>query len=211
MRLARLLALASAVPPKFDQRRLASVVASANGQLTVPCRTEADTAALGAAIAAAARAGDVVLLRGDYGAGKTCLARGFLRRWLADPNELVTSPSYLIDNVYPDEGRALQPGVTVHHMDLWRLPEGKASQLIDLDHVFTECVSLIEWPDRLGDAMPAEHLAVHLAIGDSNQGLQVDEEVGPEDQPRIATLTAVGGRWEHVLTSNAQLQTIVRK
>ena len=55
-----------------------------------------------------------------------------MRRWLSSPDELVTSPSYLIDIVYPDEsGAAVAPGVTVHHMDLWRLPEGKISQLVD--------------------------------------------------------------------------------
>ena len=58
-----------------------------------------DTIALGAKLASLARQGDVVLLHGDYGAGKTCLARGFVRCWYSDPTEQVTSPSYLIDNV----------------------------------------------------------------------------------------------------------------
>ena len=120
----------------------------------------------------------------------------------------MTSPSYLIDNVYPDdEGRALQPGVTVHHMDLWRLPEGKAAQLIDLERVFGDCVSLVEWPDRLGEALPAEHLAVYLAImcQESNDRSAVDATVELEeleDQPRVATLTAVGTSWESRLRSN---------
>ena len=47
-----------------------------------------------------------MLLGGDYGAGKTALCRGFVREWYGAPGELVTSPSYLIDNVYPDDGRA---------------------------------------------------------------------------------------------------------
>ena len=105
------LALATALPPRTriaEQRRSMMAVASLAGRsLSVKCPTQSDTLALGAALATVAKAGDVVLLRGDYGAGKTCLARGFLRAWFDDPDELVTSPSYLIDNVYPDdEGRA---------------------------------------------------------------------------------------------------------
>lgn len=193
-----------------------------------------DTLALGNKLAQLCNPGDVIFLQGDYGAGKTCLARGFVRRWLSDPYEQVTSPSYLIDNVYPDpDGLAVSPGVTVHHMDLWRLPDGKVTQLVDLPAVFRDCVSLIEWPQRLGEAStPNERLEVHLAIqdvpaeaevgGDDGRGPsnasplapeRLDDAAGPsqeeEDceyddeyddepppQPRVATLRAVGARWE---------------
>ena len=188
------LALASALPPRTriaEQRRSTMAVASFAGRsLSVKCPTQSDTLALGAALASVAKAGDVVLLRG----------------WFDDPDELVTSPSYLIDNVYPDdEGRALQPGVTVHHMDLWRLPEGKAAQLIDLERVFVDCISLVEWPDRLGEALPAEHLAVHLAIkgqeGNDRSAVDATEELEELEEPRVATLTAVGASWESRLRS----------
>ena len=156
--------------------------------------TSADTLALGARIAQLAQPGDQILLRGDYGAGKTCLTRGFVRAWLQSPDEPVTSPSYLIDNVYPDDdGSALCAGVTVHHMDLWRLAEGKVTELVDLPHVFTECVSLIEWPDRLGAAnVPAAYLAVDL-VHDAPP--DDEEEDFDDDAPRTATLTAVGDAW----------------
>lgn len=116
-------------------------------ELTVPLPTTTHTLMLGSSLATLVSAGDTLLLHGDYGAGKTALARGFLQRWFAAEGGVaggVTSPSYLIDNCYPDEtGGALLPGVAVHHMDLWRLPEGKIAQLVDLPNVFTECVSLI--------------------------------------------------------------------
>ena len=181
---------------------------TASGQLTLA--GVADTLELGAQLAGLARVGDVVLLHGDYGAGKTCLARGFIRRWYADPSELVTSPSYLIDNVYDDpDGYALLPHVTVHHMDLWRLPEGKISQLVDLPSVFAECVSLIEWPQRLGDLAPQSYLDVRIAIVptaasaasddrplDERAGADDDVDSGDDDeQPRLVTLTAKGERW----------------
>lgn len=159
-----------------------------------------------------------MLLHGDYGAGKTCLARGFLRHWYSDPREQVTSPSYLIDNVYDDpDSLALLPGVTVHHMDLWRLPEGKIQQLVDLPHVFSQCVSLIEWPERLGaELTPPAYLDVRLDIlGDDGEEAMAkfdrgaDERVtvleGVDDeQPRLATLTAYGEEWELRLESIAE-------
>ena len=166
-------------------RRFSMVMSHATVALDDP----EDTMALGAHIAEASAAGCVVLLDGDYGAGKTCLARGFVQRWLSDPDEAVTSPSYLIDNVYDDiDGRALCPGVTVHHMDLWRLPEGKAAQLIDFSHVFSECVSLIEWPEKLGAGlMPEQRLEVRLTH--AADPLE-DDECG-----RVARLVPVGETW----------------
>lgn len=183
---------------------------AANGATTVELPSVVEAQALGARIASVARAGDVVLLDGAYGAGKTCLARGFVRGWYNDPTELVTSPSYLIDNLYDDDGRARVPGVAVHHMDLWRLDEGKVAQLVDLPRVFYECVSLIEWPERLGaEHTPAEHLRVTLDFAEADGGADgraaragsADEEADAgwdedEDQPRVATLKAVGRQWE---------------
>ena len=155
---------------------------------TVALDDPEDTMSLGACIAELSAAGDVVLLDGDYGAGKTCLARGFVQRWLSDPEEAVTSPSYLIDNVYPDDGRALCAGVTVHHMDLWRLPEGKAAQLIDFPHVFSECVSLIEWPEKLGaELMPVQRLEVRLT--------HAADPLLEDEGGRVAHLEPVGETW----------------
>ena len=208
---ALLLPLRTSLPPRLlSSTTSGSGSGSASLSLTLLCVD--DTLALGAALAELSRPGDAILLDGDYGAGKTCLARGFVRRWYADPTEQVTSPSYLIDNVYDDpEGRALQSGVVVHHMDLWRLPEGKIEQLVDLPKVFGECVSLIEWPERLGDAlMPAEYLELRLEIlgeeGGSSEAApsedvkaEEEEEVEEDEQPRIATLIARGDEWERRL------------
>ena len=132
------------------------------------------------------------------------------------------SPSYLIDNVYDDpDGVATLPGVSVHHMDLWRLPKGKISQLVDLPHIFSACVCLIEWPHLLGaDLMPPTYLDVHLSIrdvgGDGGDGVEGAESAEAEarssagaaaadlfekneEGPRVATLTARGDEWERRL------------
>eukprot|EP00966_Prymnesium_polylepis_P248987 5756654-Prymnesium_polylepis.1 len=193
----------AALTPRAGHRLAScSVVASAAPHSRVLASAE-DTLELGGRLAELAQPGDTVLLCGDYGAGKTCLARGFLQHWFDSPDELVTSPSYLIDNVYPDDGRARCRGVTVHHMDLWRLPEGKIDKLVDLPSVYAECVSLIEWPERLGsDLMPREHLTLSLTIDASDtapdDGAAADAEL-EDDQPRIATFVAQGARWSERL------------
>jgi len=175
-----------------------------------PLPAASDTQALAAELASLARAGDAFLLYGGYGAGKTCFAQGFIRAWLGDPVGLyVTSPSYLIDNTYPDEdGSAMQPGVTVHHMDLWRLPEGKVGQLVDLPQVFSECVSLIEWPERLrDDEVPASAntLEVHLTLDDAAAAIVADPVAAAEaieeglDLQRWVRLVPRSQSWEQRL------------
>ena len=84
-------------------------------------------------------------------------------------------------------------------MDLWRLPEGKIAELVDLPSVFAEAVSLIEWPQKLGALMPSAYLDVELRMVAS-------PEVGEEDDdaPREAVLTAVGDAWAQRLAGIAE-------
>lgn len=181
-----------------------------------PLPTVRDTQQLAAQLAALCRAGDTLLLFGGYGSGKTCFAQGFIKAWLGEPDGLyVTSPSYLIDNTYPDEdGSALQPGVTVHHMDLWRLPEGKVGQLVDLPHIFSECVSLIEWPERLVDGeIPAGAgvLEVHLRLDDEAAAVVADPVAAAEaveeglDLQRWVRLVPRAHAWEQRLQTLSEL------
>ena len=69
-----------------------------NRTLTLTLGDPNATRSLGAILASVAREGDAILLRGDYGAGKTCLARGFLRRWYSNPAKLVSPPLTRIGN-----------------------------------------------------------------------------------------------------------------
>ncbi len=170
-------------------RAAARACASRAPVATVSLQRARDTRALGARLAQIAGAGDVVLLTGEYGAGKTCLAGGFVRGWFGDPPGLiVTSPSYLIDNVYADEGGPGRvTGVAVHHMDLWRLPEGKISELVDLPAVFARDVSLIECAHRrlpLRSARLPGHIS---AISRPHLG-RWPERLGTELTPRSRLL-----------------------
>jgi len=127
------------------------------GAVTLRLDGEAATARLGALLAARARPGDSILLSGPYGAGKTALARAFLRAAAGDPHLVVPSPSFTLVQTY-----ALAGGVTAWHFDLWRL--GGAADLAELgwDEALSGIV-LVEWPERLGPLAPPGALSVSLA------------------------------------------------
>jgi tRNA threonylcarbamoyladenosine biosynthesis protein TsaE len=117
----------------------------------------AATEALAAAVAALARPGDVILLEGPFGAGKTAFARAFLRAASADPALEVPSPSFTLVQSYDTR---LGP---VHHFDLWRL-DGPAAMLeLGWDEATADIV-LAEWPERLGALRPPGALEVRLGL-----------------------------------------------
>ena len=124
--------------------------------LSIVLADEAATARLGADLAAAAKPGDVFALHGDLGAGKTTLARGFIRAMAGDADMEVPSPTFTLVQTY--EAR-----IPVRHFDLYRL--GGAAELEEL--AFEEDrqsgATLVEWPERAGDAMPADRIDVTLS------------------------------------------------
>lgn len=175
------------------------------------------TEALGAALAHEAQRGDVFFLRGELGSGKTSLARGFLRRFFGNPTLDVPSPSYLLHFAYessdsapaggaaPDSedgapqattqrfhasSSSLVPGCPVHHIDPFRLPEGKIASLIDFEAIFS-AIALVEWPDRLGDQLVSAEHPRRLEIR--------FEGFGPQAEGRVLTLRAVGDRWREAV------------
>jgi tRNA threonylcarbamoyladenosine biosynthesis protein TsaE len=102
----------------------------------------AETEALGAALAAELRPGDVVLIEGDLGAGKTTFVRGACRRLgVSCP---VTSPTFTIGQRYrPDR----EPGLAVSHVDLYRLSslDGEDPDLL-ADYLAEDAIAFVEWP-----------------------------------------------------------------
>mmetsp|Transcript_8305 Transcript_8305/g.9558 ORF Transcript_8305/g.9558 Transcript_8305/m.9558 type:complete len:273 (-) Transcript_8305:366-1184(-) len=147
---------------------------------------------VGAVLSIASGPGDVILLDGDLGAGKTCFSRGFIRSRTGFGDIRVTSPTYLLSNTYPaDNGE-----VIIHHMDLYRLSEGKEEDLepLNLDHVLLQCISLIEWPSRLGEKIPSERLDVTFRIDiDSSDSDDAHDDL--EEVTRSLILKAHGEKW----------------
>ena len=124
----------------------------------------AATEMLAGYLASVARAGDCILLEGPLGAGKTALARGFLRAATGDPAIEVPSPSFTLVQSYDTR---IGP---VFHYDLWRLDGSAALTELDWEEAL-DGVVLVEWPDRLGTLRPADALTVTLSLrqGDARQ------------------------------------------
>lgn len=120
----------------------------------------ADTEALAAALAARARARDVLALSGGLGAGKTAFARGFIRaRPGGEGIAEVPSPTFTLVQVYD------LPGAAVWHFDLYRLARPDDAWELGIEEAFADAISLIEWPDRLGALLPETRLDVELSAG----------------------------------------------
>ncbi|CAM2006994.1 tRNA (adenosine(37)-N6)-threonylcarbamoyltransferase complex ATPase subunit type 1 TsaE [Acanthopleuribacter pedis] len=108
-------------------------------------KNDAETRAVAALFAAEVSAGQVILLQGDLGAGKTTFVRGFCEGLEPDKAWEVDSPTYTIVNHYP-----IGPGID--HIDLYRLEGPEALESIDLDGILaSDTLTFIEWPERLAD------------------------------------------------------------
>lgn len=116
------------------------------------------TTCLAGRVAALARRGDVILLEGPLGAGKTEFARAFLRAATDDQALEVPSPTFTLVQAYTTR---LGP---VHHFDLWRLDGPAALHELGWDEARDDIV-LVEWPDRLGLLRPTDALSVALQPG----------------------------------------------
>lgn len=133
-----------------------------------------ETRALAGAIAELAVAGDVILLAGELGAGKTAFSQGFGAA--LGVTEQITSPTFTLARHY--RGR-----LDLHHVDVYRLE--RLSELADIgvsELIDAGGVLLIEWGDAVAPALPADYLEVRLTYGDA-------------DDDRSLELRTVGGRW----------------
>lgn len=120
---------------------------------------EAATAGLAARLAARARMGDVIGLSGELGSGKTTFARAFIRA-LGEGTEEVPSPTFTLVEIYAFAGKP-----PVWHFDLYRVAAAAEIYELGVEEAFAEGISLIEWPERLGALLPAEHLLLALTQG----------------------------------------------
>ena len=134
------------------------------------CRSEGETFALGERAGSRLSGGEIILLSGPLGAGKTVFVKGLAQALELDPEE-VTSPSFTLVN--PHHGRLL-----LYHIDLYRLDEGvAAAHAVDLDEILTDenAVVVIEWAERMG-RYPLPHKVWRISIA------------GDGDEPRRVTV-----------------------
>lgn len=149
-----------------------------NATLLLP--DPAATSALARAVAPRLAPGDLVGLAGGLGAGKSHFARALIAARLAavGRDEDVPSPSYTLVQTYDLDG------VELWHADLYRLGDPSEVAELGLEEAFATAICLVEWPDRLGPALPPRRLTLTLDF------------VPAAPDARRATLGARGGGWD---------------
>ena len=123
---------------------------------------EAGMQFVGDLIAGELRAGDVLALSGDLGAGKTTLARAIIRAWLDADDAEVPSPTFALAQIY-DGARG-----RITHFDFYRLESVAEAAETGLDEAIALGATLVEWPERAASLLPADRLDIR--IGDIDNG-----------------------------------------
>ena len=146
--------------------------------LAVCTRSSDETRALGAALAGVCLGGDLIVLTGDLGAGKTTFTQGLASGLGVEA--AVTSPTFTLAHRY--EG-----SLVVNHLDVYRLEH--LSEVTDLglpELLDGEAVTLIEWGEAIAPALPSSYLQVRLALGAADDDRRVAfEAVGPRSEARV--------------------------
>ena len=133
-------------------------------------RSAAETEAFGALLAGLLTPGDIVLLRGDLGSGKTTLVRGACRSFGID--EPVTSPTFTIGHLY--HGTAL-----IAHLDLYRFDGLSHAEWGDLEPYFDGTIAFVEWPDAGHGALPPAAISLLLEhVGLDERRISADAAAG---------------------------------
>jgi tRNA threonylcarbamoyladenosine biosynthesis protein TsaE len=156
--------------------------------MQLPLRDPDATEALGHALAATQVMPAVVYLHGDLGAGKSTLARAWLRA--LGVTGTIRSPTYTLVERYP-----LQGGGEALHLDLYRIGGAGELEFLALDDA-AGALWLVEWPERGGGALPAADLQIDLAVA------------GAGRTAGLSSLTPDGREWLMRLSNYAGLQLL---
>ena len=127
---------------------------------------EAATAAFGAELAATLKSGDLILLEGDLGAGKTALARAVIRALAGDPDLEVPSPTFALVQPYRAGSHA------VLHADLYRLADPREVDELGLFED-PQAIVLVEWAERAPELADRADVVVELSIPEGGAGRNV--------------------------------------
>ena len=125
-------------------------------------RSPEQTRRIGMRLGGVLRAGDLICLQGDLGAGKTTFVQGIAQGW--GSLDSVSSPTFILVNIYR---RADQR--QLFHMDAYRLDSTPEAEELDLDSMLAEGALIVEWPERMDGLIPNENLWVNLEYVDDEE------------------------------------------
>ena len=139
-----------------------------------------ETQTLGEKLGKTLKQGDVIALIGDLGTGKTCLTQGIACGAGIAPDEIVSSPSYILINEYNGK-------VPIYHIDLYRLENsGEIAELGLSEYVEGDGICIIEWAERMAEALPDTCIKIHITLANENtsDADEVSESIldSPEDE-----------------------------
>jgi tRNA threonylcarbamoyladenosine biosynthesis protein TsaE len=148
-----------------------------------------DMRALGRRLAAMLRPGDLVVLNGALGTGKTTLVQGIgAGLGVRGP---VTSPTFVIARVHP----SVTGGPALVHADAYRLASPAEVDDLDLDASLETSVTVVEWGGGLAEALAANRLEVSIALAGPSGPGDAPGGAGPDQEPRTVRLEGHGARW----------------
>jgi tRNA threonylcarbamoyladenosine biosynthesis protein TsaE len=152
---------------------------------------------LGERLAGLLRPGDLIVLAGPLGTGKTTLVQGIGAG--LDVRGPITSPTFVIARVHP----SLRGGPDLVHADAYRLGSRVEVDDLDLDADVDHSVTVVEWGEGLVEGLTAGHL--RITIGWAESGGLEPHSAGTGDEPRIVTVAGHGGRWPAAVGQLRQL------
>lgn len=158
--------------------------------LTVELPTVAETMACGKALARQLRPGDLVVLTGDLGAGKTTLTQGIgTGLQVRGP---VTSPTFVIARAHP----SLIGGPALIHVDAYRLSSLDEVDALDLDASMDESVTVVEWGAGFVEKLATDRLEITMRRPRGGVDSTSTSGVGIDDETRYLDIEPIGSRWE---------------
>ena len=144
-------------------------------------KSENDTKKLAIKMASMLKKGDLIVLCGELGSGKTKFTEGFLT-YFGLENE-ISSPTFTIVNEYKKDD------INIYHFDVYRLEDSSEFYAIGGDEYFENGICLIEWGELIEDALPNEYIKIDFSRDDSNKN------------ERILNIQSIGNKYNNIIDS----------
>ena len=144
-------------------------------------KSENDTKKLAIKIASMLKKGDLIVLCGDLGSGKTKFTEGFLT-YFGLENE-ISSPTFTIVNEYKKDN------INIYHFDVYRLEDSSEFYAIGGDEYFENGICIIEWGELISDALPNEYIKIDFSRNESNEN------------ERFLNIQSIGKKYDNIIES----------